>query len=82
MKNLEIGFCDAGFSRLPRMKIVINTGTSVIDKRDAATITNVFVKASGRNMRPSCASSKKTGTNEMTMIAREKKMARATCFAA
>jgi hypothetical protein len=41
-----------------------------------------LVNASGRNIRPSCASSRKTGTNETMMIASEKKMARATCLAA
>ena len=77
-----MGFCDSGFSRLPLMKMIISTGTSVMDRRDAAIIANVLVNASGRNIRPSCASSRKTGTNEMTMIAREKKIGRATCLAA
>ena len=35
---------------------------------------NVLVNASGRNMRPSCASSRNTGTNETMMIASEKKI--------
>src|SRR5213595_892352 len=82
VKNLEIGLRASGFSRLPRMKIVISTGTSVIDRIDAPTIANVFVNASGRNMRPSCASSRNTGTNDTTMIVSEKKMGRATCLAA
>src|SRR5947199_10597516 len=63
------------------MNIVISTGTSVMDRIDAATIANVLVKASGRNIRPSCASSRKTGTNETTMIASEKKIDGATYVA-
>ena len=62
--------------------MVISTGTSVMDRIEAPTIANVFVKASGRNIRPSCASSRKTGTNDTTMIVRDKKIARATCLAA
>ena len=64
------------------MKIVISTGTSVIDSSAAKIIANVLVNASGRNMRPSCASSRNTGTNETMMIASEKKIARPTCRAA
>ena len=64
------------------MNIVIRTGTSVIDRIDAPTIANVLVNASGRNMRPSCASSRNTGTNDMMMIVSEKKIARPTCLAA
>ena len=64
------------------MKMVINTGTSVIDSSDANIIANVLVNASGRNMRPSCASSRNTGTKDTMMIASEKKIARPTCFAA
>ena len=58
------------------MNSVISTGTSVIDSSDATTIADVFVNASGRNMRPSCASSRKTGTNETMMMASEKKIGR------
>ena len=64
------------------MKIVISTGTRVIERREARTIADVLVKASGRNIRPSCASSRNTGTNDTMMMASEKKIARATCFAA
>jgi len=64
------------------MNIVIKTGTSVIDRTDAAAMANVFVNASGRNIRPSCASSRKTGMKDTMMIASEKKIGRPTCFAA
>ena len=64
------------------MKRIMRTGTSVMAKTDANPIANVFVNASGRNIRPSCASSRKTGTKETMMIASEKKMARPTCLAA
>ena len=63
------------------MKIAINTGTSVIERSAAAIMANVLVNASGRNIRPSCASSRKTGTNDTMMMASEKKMARPTCAA-
>jgi len=42
----------------------------------------VFVQAKGRNIRPSWASSKKTGRKETRMMRREKKIAGPTCFAA
>ena len=45
-------------------------------------MASVFVQASGRNMRPSCASSRKTGRNETTMMTSEKKSAGPTCLAA
>ena len=35
----------------------------------------VFVQASGRNMRPSCASSRNTGRKETTMMSNEKNSA-------
>ena len=76
------GFRDAFVRRGPRMRMVIRTGTSVIDNAEAKTMMKVLVKASGLNMRPSCASSKKTGTKEMTMMASEKKIGRPTCLAA
>ena len=81
-KNREIGLADSGLNRLPRISIVISTGTSVIDSSDAKTIAEVLVNASGRNIRPSCASSRNTGTNDTMMIASEKKIARPTCLAA
>ena len=82
MKNRETGFADSGLSRLPRMRIISSTGTSVIDRIVAKIIANVFVNASGRNMRPSCASSRNTGRNDTTMITSEKKIAHPTCLAA
>ncbi len=42
----------------------------------------VLVHASGRNIRPSCASSRKTGRNETTIISSEKNSAGPTCLAA
>ena len=80
-KKRDIGFSASGRSRLPRMKSVMSAGTSVTASNDDATIANVFVNASGRNMRPSCASSRNTGRNDITMIARLKKIGRPTCFA-
>ena len=82
MKSRVTGFANCGVSRRPRMKTVIRTGTSVIDRTDANTMANVLVNASGRNIRPSCVSSRNTGTNETMMIASEKKMGRPTCLAA
>ena len=75
-----MGFRDSGISR-PRMNRIMSTGTSVIAKMEEKPTASVFVHANGRNMRPSCASSKKTGRKETTMIANEKKMAGPTCFA-
>ena len=43
---------------------------------------SVLVQASGRNMRPSCASRRNTGRNDTRIISKEKKMAGPTCFAA
>jgi len=63
------------------MKRTISTGTSVMASKDEKPTANVFVHASGRNILPSCASSKKTGRNETTMIKSEKKMAGPTCLA-
>src|SRR6266849_10841413 len=76
----ESGFRDSGRS-LPRMKRTISRGTSVMASKDEKPTANVFVQASGRNILPSCASSKKTGRNETTMIKSEKKIAGPTCFA-
>src|SRR4029434_5349095 len=67
-KNRETGLTDAGLRLRPRMKIVISTGTSVIESNDANTIAEVFVNASGLNMRPSCASSRQTGTHDTMMM--------------
>src|SRR5216683_1239877 len=59
----DSGFRDSG-RRRPRMKRTISTGTSVMASKDEKPTASVFVQASGRNIRPSCASSKKTGRNE------------------
>src|SRR5216117_4209923 len=76
----ESGFRDSG-RRRPRIKRIIKTGTSVMASKDEKPTANVFVQASGRNILPSCASSKKTGKNDTTMISSEKKIAGPTCFA-
>src|SRR5712692_4495414 len=76
----DSGFRDSG-RRRPRIKRTIKTGTSVMASKDEKPTANVFVHASGRNILPSCASSKKTGRNETTMISSEKKIAGPTCFA-
>src|SRR6266568_5856095 len=76
----DSGFCDSG-RRRPRIKRTISTGTRVMASNDEKPTANVFVQASGRNIRPSCASSKKTGRKETTMIKSEKKMAGPTCLA-
>src|SRR6266581_1940875 len=64
------------------MNRVIRTGTSVIASRDEKPTASVLVQARGRNILPSCASSRNTGRNDTTMISSEKKMAGATCLAA
>ncbi len=53
----------------------ISTGTSVIDSSAAPAIEKVFVKASGLNIRPSCASSVNTGRKETVIISRLKNSA-------
>src|SRR5713101_4662619 len=75
-----MGFRDSGISR-PRMNRIMSTGTSVIAKMEEKATANVFVHAKGRNMRPSCASNRKTGRKETTMITNEKKIAGPTCLA-
>src|SRR5439155_19913281 len=77
---LEMGFRDSGISR-PRMNRIMSTGTSVIAKTEEKPTASVLVHANGRNIRPSCASNKKTGRKETTMITSEKKIAGPTCFA-
>ena len=79
--NREMGFVDSGFN-LPRMKISISTGTRVIARTDENPIARVLVQARGRNILPSCASSRNTGRNETTMMMSEKKMGGPTCLAA
>ena len=61
---------DSGRIR-PRRKIGISAGTSVIDSSDENISASVLVHASGRNIRPSCASSKNTGRNETTIMMSE-----------
>src|SRR5712672_1223446 len=79
--NRETGFCDSGRS-FPLIKMTIRTGTNVTAKSEEKPTARVFVHASGRNIRPSCASKRKTGRNETTIIMREKNKAGPTCFAA
>ena len=69
-----IGFLCSG-TILPRTKITISAGTSVIDSSAAAAIAKVLVKASGLNSRPSCDSSVKIGMNDTVMISRLKNSA-------
>src|SRR5579884_1545200 len=76
----ETGFSDSGRS-LPRIKISIRTGTRVMDKIDEMLMDRVLVQVSGLNMRPSWASSRKTGRKETTMITSEKKSAGPTSLA-
>src|SRR6266403_4002190 len=76
----DSGFRDSG-RRRPRIKRTISTGTSVMASKDEKPTANVFVQASGLDILPSCASSKKTGRNDTTMISSEKKIAGPTCFA-
>ncbi len=64
------GFCDSGRS-LPRRQSGISAGTSVMESSEEKMSASVLVQASGRNMRPSCASSRKTGRNETTMMMSE-----------
>src|SRR5437762_9753890 len=60
----------------------MSTGTSVTPRNDAKNIENVFVNASGRNSRPSCAVSENTGIKLTVMTSRAKKSGRPTLFAA
>src|SRR5881397_2236257 len=76
----ETGFCDSGRSR-PLMKKSINAGTTVTASKEEKATDKVLVHASGRNILPSWASSRKTGRKETTMIISEKKSAGPTCFA-
>src|SRR6516225_9803049 len=64
------GLRDSG-RRLPLTNKGMSAGTSVIDNNDEKTKARVFVHASGRNIRPSCASSRKTGRNETTIMMSE-----------
>src|SRR5438552_10238235 len=54
----DSGFRDSG-RRCPRIKRSIKTGTRVMASKEEKPTAKVFVQASGRNIRPSCASSKK-----------------------
>ena len=76
-----IGFLCSGMIR-PRTNSTISAGTSVIDRSAAAAMEKVLVKASGLNIRPSCASSVKIGRNETVMISSEKNSAGPTSIAA
>ena len=60
----------------------MSTGTRVMARTEEKPTARVLVQARGRNMRPSCDSSKKTGRKETTMITSEKNMAGPTCLAA
>src|SRR5213075_1100719 len=64
------------------MSNVISTGTSVTPRKEAKNIENVFVNASGRNRRPSCAVSENTGMKLTVMTSSAKKSERPTLFAA
>ena len=64
------------------MNMTINTGTRVIASNDENPTASVLVHARGRNIRPSWASSKKTGRKDTTIITSEKNNAGPTCFAA
>src|SRR4030095_3023574 len=70
----EKGFSDSG-RKWPRMKITIKTGTSVMARIEENATERVFVHASGRNMRPSCASRRNTGKNDTRITSKEKNMA-------
>src|SRR5258707_14261474 len=70
----ETGFSDSGLS-LPRMNVAIKIGTRVIASNDENATAMVLVHASGRNIRPSWASNRKTGRNETTIMSKEKKIA-------
>ena len=76
-----IGFRCSGTIR-PRTKITISAGTSVTDRSAAAAMAKVLVKASGPNIRPSCASSVKIGRKETVMTSRLKNSAGPTSLAA
>src|SRR3989441_13370184 len=68
----ENGFLDSG-RRRPRMKMTIRTGTSVMARIEENATERVLVHASGRNMRPSCASRRNTGRNDTRITSNEKK---------
>src|SRR6516165_6392256 len=59
----EKGLVDSGRS-CPRMKISMRTGTRVTARIEENATAKVFVHARGRNIRPSWASSRKTGKKE------------------
>ena len=59
----------------------MRTGTSVTPRNEAKNIENVFVNASGRNRRPSCAVSENTGMKLTVMTSRAKNSGRPTLFA-
>ena len=81
MRKLLIGFLISGVI-LPRISQTMSTGTSVTPKSEAKNIEKVFVNASGRKSRPSCASREKTGMKLTVMTRREKNSGRPTLWAA
>ncbi len=76
-----MGFC-CSLRIFPLTKTAISAGTSVTARMLAAAIENVFVSASGRNIRPSTCSSVKTGRKLTVTMRSEKKRLGPTSFAA
>src|SRR6266849_5907028 len=64
------------------MRMSMSMGTRVTARSDEKPTASVLVQASGRNMRPSCASKRNTGRKETTMMRSEKNRAGPTCLAA
>src|SRR5438552_1279710 len=60
----------------------MRTGTRVTPRNEAKNIENVFVNASGRNSRPSCAVSENTGMKLTVITRRAKNSGRPTLLAA
>ena len=79
--NRPTGVSVAGRIR-PRTQYPTSTGTSVTESSAAAAIAYVFVKASGLNSRPSCASRVKTGMNDTVITRSAKKSDGPTSLAA
>src|SRR5258708_39860560 len=71
-KKREVGFCDSGLSCFPRMNIVISTGTSVIDRMEAATLADELGKPHRLHTRPSWPSRKNRRPKDVTDVASEK----------
>ena len=64
------GFFDSG-RNFPRRHSGMRAGTSVMESNEEKMRASVLVQARGRNMRPSWASSRKTGRNDTTMMMSE-----------